>query len=898
MPFNCVALNCHSIIHKKPEISQFLLNKKIQVACFSETWLKASDNFSIPNFICYRVDRPYGGVCILVSNKIKQISCKKISLPYAESIFLTLCDSTHNISFSIGAVYCSPATTRAQAHDFFTKSLSINGPFILAGDFNAKHQAWNNTKSCRKGTDLFKLCNHKNLTIHPPDRPTNIPPRGTPAAIDFAISKDMPGVSDIEVLNALSSDHLPLSFSIPSNGRLPSSNTVFNFRKANWRLFRDLMAKSSSDIKTSCQDLSSNDQIDECVSRLTESISTAANSAIPKKKPYSFKYPYSAEIHNLVKYRNQCRSKFFRTLHPAYKSLTNQANRLIRRRTSELNQKSFNDRIANLLTHDGSLFAFTKCLKNKKSYFPPLRNPNDSLAYTGTEKAETLAKNYLKTHLTTADMTSKNERKVQQSCQTIDRDKTPFPNQDLVKVFEIELIIKELKVRKASGPDLIANKFIKNLPRVSILLLQNLFNACLRSYYFPSSWKIAKIIAIAKPGKDPTVPASYRPISLLSNIGKMFEKIILKRLSAFESEKDLFIPQQFGFRTGHSTVQQVLRITEHATINFNKNRSTAMVLLDIEKAFDCVWHQGLLHKLLELKFPMHLIKIIKSYLTNRQAFVEILGDKSAIFSIPAGVPQGSLLSPFLFNIFINDIKKSSDYELAIYADDTALFCNGPWKNVKGLATRITKACTEASQFFSDWKIRVNNQKTEFILFSKSTKALRTLDSIKPVLNGTTFDWQKTVTYLGVKLDQKLLFKNHIEGQISKAKKVVGLLYSLMKRNSTVSQDAKITIYRSLIRPIMSYASPVFTNVAKTHFNKFQVQQNKCLRMALNAPFFTRTAELHKQAKIPTFREHVDKITESFYTRAESHTSEIINRLGSYRRETLPFRLKHKLPLPI
>jgi retron-type reverse transcriptase len=116
-----------------------------------------------------------------------------------------------------------------------------------------------------------------------------------------------------------------------------------------------------------------------------------------------------------------------------------------------------------------------------------------------------------------------------------------------------------------------------------------------------------------------------------------------------------------------------------------------LVLLDIKKAFDSVWHDALVHKLLGLRFPAWLIKIVRSYLTDRHAFVEVNGKRSPTFSIPAGVPQGSLLSPLLFNIFINDVPKPKNCQLAVYADDTALFCDAPWKNAKNLKKTLHSA---------------------------------------------------------------------------------------------------------------------------------------------------------------------------------------------------------------
>lgn len=125
-----------------------------------------------------------------------------------------------------------------------------------------------------------------------------------------------------------------------------------------------------------------------------------------------------------------------------------------------------------------------------------------------------------------------------------------------------------------------------------------MYNDCLRLSYFPLQWKIGKVIAIPKPGKDPTIPKNYRPISLLSNMGKVFEKLILDKLKSFEEAEKLFIPSQFGFRNSHSTTHQVVRMAEKITMNYNLHRSTGVLALDVEKAFDTVWGDGLIHKII------------------------------------------------------------------------------------------------------------------------------------------------------------------------------------------------------------------------------------------------------------------------------------------------------------
>ena len=156
-----------------------------------------------------------------------------------------------------------------------------------------------------------------------------------------------------------------------------------------------------------------------------------------------------------------------------------------------------------------------------------------------------------------------------------------------------------------------------------------------------------------------------------------------------------------------------------------------------------------------------------------------------------------------------------------------------------------------------------------------------------------------VRYLGINLDQKLTFKSHIENVIKKAKLMTfKILYPILKRNNSAPVFTKIQVYRSVIRPIMTYTCPVFNNAANTHLNKLQIHQNKCLRMALNAEFYTRTTQLHHDAKIPTIREFIDKSTSKFYLRAKNHDSPLINTLGNYSKDRLDFRVRHRLPLKI
>lgn len=660
-------------------------------------------------------------------------------------------------------------------------------------------------------------------------------------------------------------------------------------------MFRTEINSSTARLETEFHSLNSRQLIDESINRLVTSVHKAVEKSIPKKMPFNFRYPNSFKLQALTKARNHYRNQFLASGNLAFKSAKNQLNRMIKFETSTLSQRSFDEKLAELNTEDNSLFQLAKCLKNKKSSSPPLVNPDGTLSHSNEDKANAFAEAFLSCHRTSLDMTSSNDKKVKKSVEKLNREKSVPAQNEYCKLEKIKEIIKFLKVKKAPGPDEISNNIIKAFPESLLKFLVRLFNSCLKIAYFPSQWKIGKIVAIPKPGKSNTIATNYRPISLLSTIGKIYERLILDKLKSFEEIQKLFIHEQCGFRNEHSTIHQVLRITEKATMNFNFHKSTGLVMLDIEKAFDSVWHDALIHKLIKLKFPSFLVKVIKSYLTDRSAYVSFQGSNSQPFNIPAGVPQGSLLAPFLFNVFINDVKSTKNADLAIFADDTALMCEASWKNAKAIRNNLQTAFNKIQKFFLSWKIKINSSKTEFIVFTKSPAMKRKLINFRPMIDGVLLPWKNVVKYLGVNLDSSLTMRIHIDYTISKANAVIKSLFCIFKKNSAASIQTKLTIYKAYIRPIMTYAGTIIANAAKTHFNRLQVMENKCLRMALSEPYGTRNSVLHDLAEIPTIHEFINDNAKNFYDKTERHPNPLLNTLGSYTQNPLPFRLLHKLP---
>lgn len=433
-----------------------------------------------------------------------------------------------------------------------------------------------------------------------------------------------------------------------------------------------------------------------------------------------------------------------------------------------------------------------------------------------------------------------------------------------------------LKNNKAPGHDGVNNILLKNLPDIAIEFLKNIINVCLKICYFPRALKKAKVICIQKHNKDQRLPSSYRPISLLSSIEKLFEKIILARINTHIIENNIINKEQFGFRPQHSTVHQIKRITKIIKTNKRLKLSTGMVLMDIEKAFDSIWHNGLLYKLNQFKFPFYIIKIIQAFLTDRSFNVTLNNAVSTDRNIPAGVPQGAVLSPTLYSIYIADFKTKSNCEVAFYADDSAIIAKG--KNSNTLVKRLEKGLEASKKYYKKWKININVEKTQAIIFpfNKSPKRtpncqLQNDNNIIPLNNH--------VKYLGVTLDSKLTFRKHIESTADKTNKCLRAVYPLLSKKSVLSNKNKIIIYKTVIRPIMLYACNVWHIAAKTHLKKLQIVQNKALKAIHKLPRRFPTLELHEKFHHSTISSVINQHNSSFNERCRSSVYDLIQELA-------------------
>lgn len=430
---------------------------------------------------------------------------------------------------------------------------------------------------------------------------------------------------------------------------------------------------------------------------------------------------------------------------------------------------------------------------------------------------------------------------------------------------------------------------MKNLSRKALAQLTVIFNACLQLTYFPSQWKQALVLAFKKPGKDKLFPQNYRPISLLSTMGKLLEKMILNRIQEHDRQQKQLTPEQFGFTAGHSTVQQLARLTNHISNNFNINKSTAMLLLDIEKAFDTVWHQALVTKPAGYGLPTYIVKFVASYLSNRSFKVRVNNSYSIVKMVLAGVPQGSILGPVLSLYYINDIPKHENTQLALFADDTAIYASS-W-NVNLAMKYLQRHVDLLEPYFNEWKIKINVRKTELVVFTrrptKTTPNPLHMDNveIKPKVEAK---------YLGVILDSRLTFKSHISHACKKANAVIAMMYTLINKKSHVNLKNKILIYKMIVSPIMLYAAPIWGSACKTHIDKLQRIQNRVMKIIADSDLTKTREDVAKNSNIQDVITTITTMTKNLFT-IKLTERKLLSDLGKFNKDTAPFKIRYKLP---
>ena len=355
-----------------------------------------------------------------------------------------------------------------------------------------------------------------------------------------------------------------------------------------------------------------------------------------------------------------------------------------------------------------------------------------------------------------------------------------------------------------------------------VSLSVSLLNACARTHRLPRLWRQARVVALLKPGKDPSSSKSFRPISLLCHLYKLYERLILNRMSPIIEH--VLIPEQAGFRPGKYCTAQVLNHIQHIEDGFETGKITGIVLVYLSAAYDTVNHRRLLEKVYNMTRDYRLMCMIRTLLENRRFFVELGGKRSRWRSQRNGLPQGSVLAPLLFKVYTNDQPIHPGTRSFVYVDDLAVTTQNT--DFAPIEETLTSALDGLSEYYTTNQLRANPTKTQVSLFHPRNRECGKQLNIS--WNGVNVTHCNLPVYLGVTLDRTLSYKAHIE----KTKKKVGTRNNIIRKLRTSKWGATPTTLRSsalaLCYSAAEYACPVWER--STHAKKRYATLNETCRM--------------------------------------------------------------------
>lgn len=412
---------------------------------------------------------------------------------------------------------------------------------------------------------------------------------------------------------------------------------------------------------------------------------------------------------------------------------------------------------------------------------------------------------------------------------------------------EVETIIQGLNP-VGGGVDKISTNILLLTYRRILPHLTFFFNLCLTTSVFPDQLKVAVIKPIFKAG-DRNLFNNYRPISLLPILSKVLEKILYSFIIAYINEKNLLNPLQFGFRKRHSTYMPIAHMFDQITNSLQNNLVSCVLYLDLKKAFDTVNLTILLQKLFYMGIKGNLYKIMESYLTNRKQKTDVSSFVSSYRQVKIGVPQGSILGPLLFILYINDLSNvSSDASFYLFADDTAILLKAA--NVLELQTKLNRLLPLVTRWFLANRLTLNTTKTNYQIYARLP-----VEDLEIELNQAKIERKKAIKYLGVTVDEDLKWTNHVNN----VSKVISRNIGIMARARFYLTASQLKLlYNTLVLPHLNYCAAVWGNNYMTRINKLIKLQKRALRIIDGKHYVYPSRELFIKYRMLKFPDIVNE----------------------------------------
>lgn len=798
---------------------------------------------------------PHNGVAILVKSTLLHSFLNTWNYQHFMAVKIT----THHSDIVIATTYARPNAGIPYA-DIVQLFNTTHLPVYLIGDLNGEHIAFNHPRTNPHGRHLHQILCLKNLRFLGPDFHTCFTPNGSGRPdLAFTNRRSLHLHHHMSPGPPCGSDHLPLLLRISCNPISVPSSPHYTYERADWDAFKEALTTSNAPRLEGKHHTA----IDDAVQNVHTAILHAADAHIPKAT-HKIYHDFRPSM------RTQRLTVCYRARFQTYRRNPQQAhdlNTLRRHLISSLLQDHgahwqhlINQTETTRTTNPTHFWRKIHQLRgNQTDRFRHLTINGDQItdpqhvADAFKQHWETIFRPHpLPTHAPSIDHIGNIVHQMRH------RNTAPTPTIDtstlragdhLTSPFEEEDVRRLLQGtrRRAPGPAGITWAIARHLPHNITQSLTNIYNASLATGYFPLTFKTATTIFIPKPGKDHQRPENYRPISLLDVTGKTYERLLNFRLRYHLETQDLLTNKQYGFRQGSSTEDALNVITSY--LRLNRHFKYAIVTKDIKQAFDTVWHTGLKYKICNnFNLPPAFQRILCNFLTERQLRIKHKNCFSTPITPQAGVPQGSVLSPTLFNMFVNDLPNPSHAEsLTIqYADDVTHLTRA--RTLDLLTSRLQTELTATTLWELKWRILAHPDKTTVTYLNTKSNAPRRI-FLNPHLNNRQPIRRTNIArILGISIDTNQTLRQHIGSKAAMAHKVL----SNLERFRGCNQRTKMHLYKALIRPTITYCPLALSLAADSHKKKLQRVQNRALRFVHNTHWteFKRSAALHDESSIP------------------------------------------------
>ena len=447
------------------------------------------------------------------------------------------------------------------------------------------------------------------------------------------------------------------------------------------------------------------------------------------------------------------------------------------------------------------------------------------------------------------------------------------PNNLLFSKTELMVTLKQIQnSKKATGSDFISYDMIKNFPNNALDFLLYFFNRCYSEGTIPSQWTKAEVKALPKKGKKQSDPNNYRPISLTPHMSKVYERLIKSRLE-YHFQKHNVIPcNQAGFKKARGCTDHYVKLSSNIKKSMSKGKPVLAVFFDVKKAFDSVWIEKVLFKLHKTGCDGYLFHAINCLLTNRSIYVKIGSSQSNTHNLNMGVPQGSVISPLIFNLMLSDINKVplSNCRMTLYADDLTLWSTPvKFKNLYKkkvcmcIRNRLQENVNKILNYMKNTGFQLSSEKTTLIAFTGRHRIDK--ENLFISMNGIKIHPSSRAKYLGVIFDDHLNFKSHIEDMIKKTNCVWNILKSLINTPGGKYIPNLLKVIKALVRSKLSYGQEAYFSANKNVLKKLQIKECHFLRFALGLAPGTPQSLVYREANwLPLEQERRLRCSQYFF----------------------------------